>query len=126
METPANQSNGARKTGPTSSAPSRDRRQQARSKEDRPAWLQRGSNTDSVKMIDLSSGGACFIAPRSMPIGKPVKLQMGHGRTQSILEGVVVRTLERPDGSFEIGLKVDHLGAFEFSRRFPSRARVIA
>jgi hypothetical protein len=76
-------------------------------------------------MIDLSSGGACFIARRSMSIGKPVKLQVGHGRTQAVIEGVVVRQLQRPDGTFEIGLRVDHLGGFELSTRFPTRARVI-
>src|SRR5687768_12888827 len=125
MENPATNSGSAPKTGPSSSGSGRDRRRQARSKENRPAWLHRGSNSDSVHMVDLSSGGACFLSQRAMSIGKPIKLQVGHGRTQATIEGVVVRQSQRPDGSFEIGMQVDHLGGFELSRRFPSRARVI-
>jgi hypothetical protein len=101
-----------------------DRRRHPRVPESRPAWLQLGSNATPVEMIDISVGGACFISQRALQVGRAVRLQVGHGKTQVIIEGIVVRQLQRPDGAFEVGLKVDDLHGFEVSRRFPSRSRL--
>ena len=109
---------------PSSTLGGRDRRQHPRQRDNRPAWRQEGSNAASVEIVDISAGGACFVSQRAMTIGKSVRLQVGHGSTQAIVAGVVVRQSQRPDGLFEVGLKVDELRGFEHSTRFPSRARL--
>jgi hypothetical protein len=75
-------------------------------------------------MIDVSAGGACFLSSRPLPIGKPLRLQIGHGATQITLDGTVVRILQRNDGQYEIALRLDELHGFEVSQRFPSRGRL--
>ena len=101
-----------------------ERRRHPRTAEDRPAWLHRGSNSASIEMIDISPGGACFLSPRPLQIGKSLRLQVGHGASQTTLDGVIVRQVQRPDGQYEIGLRVDNLHGFELSQRFPTRGRM--
>ena len=102
-----------------------ERRRHPRLAEDRPGCLQRGSNATNVEMVDISAGGACFLSPRPLSMGRPVRLQVGHGAQQITLDGTVVRQVERPDGMHEVGLRADDLKGFEIARRFPSRvARV--
>jgi len=117
-----------RPTAPASSPAktAADRRRHQRLAEDRPGCLQRGSNATNVEMVDISAGGACFLSPRPLSMGRPVRLQVGHGAQQITLDGTVVRQVERPDGQHEIGLRVDDHRGFDMSRRFPSRsARLI-
>lgn len=101
-----------------------DLRREARLPEERPAWLQRGSSSAAVEMVNVSRSGACFLSPRPLALGQTVQLQIGHGATQVRLDGKVVRYRERPDGLHEIGLRLDpDQRHFELMRRFPSRGR---
>ncbi len=98
-----------------------DRRRHPRIPEERPAWVQRGSNSAAVEMVDLSTGGACFLTDRPLHPGRSVRLQIGHGRDQAVIDGIIVRQTERPDGKYEVGMRVDDSHGFEMSQRFPSR-----
>lgn len=100
----------------------RERRRFMRTREDRPAWLHRGSASTSVEMVDISRGGACFISPRPLTMGREVRLQVGHGGQQLTLDGKIVRHLERPDGRFEVGICIDDAPAFDANARYQGRA----
>jgi len=102
----------------------KDRRRHPRQAEGRPAWLHRGSSSSAVGMIDVSAGGACFMSSRALPIGKALRLQIGHGATQITLDGRVIRLLQRPDGQYEIGLRLDEMHGFEIAQRFPTRGHL--
>ncbi len=94
-------------------------REHPREDEDRPAWAQAGSNAVNVDMIDISPGGACFVSPRPMAAGQAVRLQVGHGAEQAILDGRVVRYTPRLDGRYQIAIRVQ--GDFTYANRFGPR-----
>jgi hypothetical protein len=101
-----------------------ERRRHPRHPERRPAWLFRGSTSSAVEMIDISAGGACFLSSRALPLGKALRLQVGHGSTQITLDGTVVRLVQRNDAQYEIAIRLDEMLGFEVSQRFPSRGRL--
>lgn len=105
-------------------APPPEQRREERTPEDRPAWIQRGSHSTGVEMVNVSASGACFLSPRPLALGEAVRLQVGHGAMQINLDGRVVRYRERPDGMHEIGIRLEkNAQHFELLRRFPSRRK---
>lgn len=94
-------------------------REHPREEEDRPAWAQSGHNAIHVDMVDISPGGACFVSPRPMAVGQAVRLQVGHGGQQAILDGRVVRYTPQLDGRYQIAICVQ--GDFTYANRFGVR-----
>ena len=97
-------------------------RRDERTREARPAYIQRGSHQATVEMVNVSGGGACFLSPRPFALGHAVRLQVGHGANQLIIDGRVVRYREREDGLHEIGIRIsDAVDRFQLLQRFPKR-----
>ena len=118
----SNQNNPERQGNPA------DRRKHPRLPESRPAWVQRSSATHNVTMKDLSRGGACFISPRPVSVGKPIQLQIGCESAGAAVDAIVIRNVERFDGQYEVSVRfTDDRSCTALASRFPSRAaRMVA
>jgi hypothetical protein len=80
-------------------------RRHPRGPETRPGWLQWGGKIFAVNMVDISEGGACFVSPRPVSVGRKIRLQIGYGPASDEVEARVVRCTAQLDGHYAVAVQ---------------------